>query len=135
MFGDIKRSNKGIENIDNITKLVFVVKTPSVMVAFMWMLMKIEMNLKLKWSFQNMCVNFGDSRFWKDCWKANHIPKPFQWTKFEIARLKQNGDILVKSKFPWSMNRLLIDITIIWIHISVTIFQTIFENGIKFIKL
>ena len=35
MFGDIKRSNKGIENIDNIKKLVFVVKTPSVMVAFM----------------------------------------------------------------------------------------------------
>lgn len=48
MFGDIKRSNKGIENIDNITKLVFVVKTLSVMVAFMWMLMKIEMNLKIK---------------------------------------------------------------------------------------
>ena len=48
MFGDIKRSNKRIENIENIAKLIFVVKTPSIMVAFMWMLMKIEMNLKIK---------------------------------------------------------------------------------------
>ena len=52
--------------------------------------------------------------------------------------MDQIWNCLFKTKiilFPWSINKILWCISRIWMHISMTIFQTSFENGIRFVKL